>query len=230
MTRTDRRTPAAGPRHRQDLRRQPRPQGRRPDRRRRRGRRPDRRERRGQEHHPQHRLRGAAVRLGFADPRRPRDRPEDLPGSQPAGHLPGVPGGGAGRLAGRLRERVLRLGAPVPYPHRRSGPPRPAAGHRGRAARRRRRRYRRDATDRPADPGQKQSLDIARVTALAKLLEVERPVVLFDEPTTALDSEHEDNFLRLLQRLRGVAAVVFVSHRLPEIIEDHRPHHCLQRR
>jgi ABC-type sugar transport system ATPase subunit len=67
-------------------------------------------------------------------------------------------------------------------------------------------------------PGQKQSLDIARVTALARLLEVERPVVLFDEPTTALDQEHEDNFLRLLQRLRGVAAVVFVSHRLPEIL------------
>jgi ribose transport system ATP-binding protein len=69
-------------------------------------------------------------------------------------------------------------------------------------------------------PGQKQSLDIARVTALAQLLQVQRPVVLFDEPTTALDSEHEDNFLRLLARLRGVAAVVFVSHRLPEIIES----------
>ncbi|MBI3224173.1 MAG: sugar ABC transporter ATP-binding protein [Mycolicibacterium cosmeticum] len=69
-------------------------------------------------------------------------------------------------------------------------------------------------------PGQKQSLDIARVTALAQLLQVERPVVLFDEPTTALDSEHEDNFLRLLEQLRGVAAVVFVSHRLPEIIES----------
>ncbi len=69
-------------------------------------------------------------------------------------------------------------------------------------------------------PGQKQSLDIARVTALADLLEVARPVVLFDEPTTALDSEHEDNFLLLLKRLRGVAAVVFVSHRLQEIVES----------
>lgn len=68
-------------------------------------------------------------------------------------------------------------------------------------------------------PGQKQSLDIARVVALARLLEIERPVVLFDEPTTALDQEHEDNFLNLLQQLRGVAAVVFVSHRLPEILQ-----------
>ncbi|GAC69169.1 ATP-binding cassette domain-containing protein, partial [Gordonia soli] len=68
-------------------------------------------------------------------------------------------------------------------------------------------------------PGQKQSLDIARVGALAARLEIERPVVLFDEPTTALDHEHEDNFLHLLHRLHGVAAVVFVSHRLAEILE-----------
>ncbi|AXK77300.1 MULTISPECIES: sugar ABC transporter ATP-binding protein [Mycobacteriaceae] len=77
-----------------------------------------------------------------------------------------------------------------------------------------------DASTGSLTPGQKQSLDIARVTALADLLEVARPVVLFDEPTTALDSEHEDNFLLLLKRLRGVAAVVFVSHRLQEIIES----------
>lgn len=68
-------------------------------------------------------------------------------------------------------------------------------------------------------PGQKQSLDIARVVALARLLEIERPVVLFDEPTTALDQTHEDNFLNLLEQLRGVASVVFVSHRLPEILQ-----------
>ena len=64
----------------------------------------------------------------------------------------------------------------------------------------------------------RQSLDIGRVTALAERLEIERPVVLFDEPTTALDQEHEENFLKLLERLRGHASVVFVSHRLPEII------------
>ncbi|MEH3131510.1 MAG: sugar ABC transporter ATP-binding protein [Mycolicibacterium neoaurum] len=77
-----------------------------------------------------------------------------------------------------------------------------------------------DAPTGSLTPGQKQSLDIARVTALADLLEVARPVVLFDEPTTALDSAHEDNFLLLLKRLRGVAAVVFVSHRLQEIVES----------
>ena len=67
-------------------------------------------------------------------------------------------------------------------------------------------------------PGVRQSLDIGRVTALAERLEIERPIVLFDEPTTALDQEHEENFLKLLERLRGHASVVFVSHRLQEII------------
>lgn len=67
-------------------------------------------------------------------------------------------------------------------------------------------------------PGARQSLDIARVTGLADLLEIEHPVVLFDEPTTALDSEHEENFLRMLEQLRDRATVVFVSHRLPEVL------------
>ena len=67
-------------------------------------------------------------------------------------------------------------------------------------------------------PGARQSLDVARVFALADLLAVERPIVLFDEPTSALDRDHEENFLRLVERLRGQAAVVFVSHRLPEIL------------
>jgi ABC-type sugar transport system ATPase subunit len=64
----------------------------------------------------------------------------------------------------------------------------------------------------------RQSVDIARVTALAERLGIERPVVLFDEPTSALDSAHEENFLRLLEDLRGRATVLFVSHRLPEIL------------
>ena len=79
-------------------------------------------------------------------------------------------------------------------------------------------------------PGQKQSVDIARVTALATLLEVERPVVLFDEPTTALDQEHEDNFLRLLaaaaRRRRGRLRLAPAARDPP----DHRPHHRLQGR
>ncbi|HEY7143665.1 MAG TPA: sugar ABC transporter ATP-binding protein [Streptosporangiaceae bacterium] len=66
--------------------------------------------------------------------------------------------------------------------------------------------------------GERQRLDIARVIALAERLEIARPVVLFDEPTTALDHEHANEFLDLLGQLLGRASVVFVSHRLPEIL------------
>ncbi|WP_193047868.1 sugar ABC transporter ATP-binding protein [Mycolicibacterium baixiangningiae] len=68
--------------------------------------------------------------------------------------------------------------------------------------------------------GARQGLDIARATTLARKLEIEAPVVLFDEPTTALDQSHEENFLRLLKRLEGWASVVFVSHRLQEILRS----------
>ena len=66
--------------------------------------------------------------------------------------------------------------------------------------------------------GERQQLDVARVIALAERLDIARPIVLFDEPTTALDHEHANAFLELLGQLLGRAAVVFVSHRLPEIL------------
>lgn len=68
--------------------------------------------------------------------------------------------------------------------------------------------------------GARQGLDVARATTLARKLEIESPVVLFDEPTTALDQSHEENFLRLLEQLEGWASVVFVSHRLQEILRS----------
>lgn len=69
-------------------------------------------------------------------------------------------------------------------------------------------------------PGLRQSLDIARAVALADRLDIPDPVILFDEPTTALDQSHEENFLHLLDRLRGRAGVVFVSHRLGEVLRS----------
>jgi ribose transport system ATP-binding protein len=66
--------------------------------------------------------------------------------------------------------------------------------------------------------GERQRLDIARVLALAGRLEIGRPIVLFDEPTSALDHEHANAFLNLLGQLKGRASVVFVSHRLAEIL------------
>ncbi len=66
--------------------------------------------------------------------------------------------------------------------------------------------------------GVRQSLEIVRALALAELLGAERPVLLLDEPTTALDSTQDARLLDLIAGMRGKAAVVFVSHRLPEVL------------
>jgi len=66
--------------------------------------------------------------------------------------------------------------------------------------------------------GVRQSLEIVRALALADLLGAEHPLLLLDEPTTALDSAQDERLLKLLADLRGRATVVFVSHRLPEVL------------
>jgi len=66
---------------------------------------------------------------------------------------------------------------------------------------------------------QRQAIEIARATALSSLLGIERPVILLDEPTTALDVREVQVTIDLIRRLKGRAAFVLVSHRLEEILE-----------
>ncbi len=66
--------------------------------------------------------------------------------------------------------------------------------------------------------GVRQSLEIVRAVALSELLQAEHPVLLLDEPTTALDSVQDERFLNLIASLRGRATVIFVSHRLQEVL------------
>lgn len=68
-------------------------------------------------------------------------------------------------------------------------------------------------------PAQRQALEIARATMLSVLLGIQRPTILLDEPTTALDASEERAVLRLVQRLKGEASFVFVSHRFDEVFE-----------
>lgn len=65
----------------------------------------------------------------------------------------------------------------------------------------------------------RQSIEIARA-CLAPLLIAGRqgPVVLLDEPTSALDRRHEEAFFRLMERTRKVGSLLFVSHRLTEVL------------
>ncbi|MCX5579709.1 sugar ABC transporter ATP-binding protein [Kaistia terrae] len=65
----------------------------------------------------------------------------------------------------------------------------------------------------------RQSLEIARACLFPSLvLGISDPVVLLDEPTAALAREEEAAFFRLVRRLRHHATILFVSHRLTEVL------------
>jgi len=62
-----------------------------------------------------------------------------------------------------------------------------------------------------------QALEILRAMLASRLLGIERPIVLLDEPTAALVGDELTVLFELLTRLRGAASFLFVSHRLAEI-------------
>jgi ribose transport system ATP-binding protein len=69
------------------------------------------------------------------------------------------------------------------------------------------------------DFSRRQAIEIVRAClAPSYLLGIKHPVVLLDEPTSALDKKDEAAFYRLIGRIKGVGAVVFVSHRLSEVL------------
>lgn len=63
----------------------------------------------------------------------------------------------------------------------------------------------------------RQIIEIVKCFALADLLEVDRPLLLLDEPTTSLAEEEVDFFRSLVDRVRVEAGIVFVSHRVGEV-------------
>jgi ribose transport system ATP-binding protein len=69
------------------------------------------------------------------------------------------------------------------------------------------------------DFSRRQAIEIVRAClAPSHLLGIKHPVVLLDEPTSALDKKDEAAFFRLVDRIKGIGAVVFVSHRLSEVL------------
>ena len=59
---------------------------------------------------------------------------------------------------------------------------------------------------------------IASVSAASRVLDVEHPVILLDEPTSALSVEELDFLQRFIESLRQRSALLFVSHRLTEVM------------
>jgi ribose transport system ATP-binding protein len=69
------------------------------------------------------------------------------------------------------------------------------------------------------DVSRRQAIEIVRACLVPLYLTgVEHPLVLLDEPTSALAKDHEAAFFRLINRIRAVGAVLFVSHRLSEVL------------
>ncbi|KQT65693.1 MULTISPECIES: sugar ABC transporter ATP-binding protein [unclassified Aureimonas] len=69
------------------------------------------------------------------------------------------------------------------------------------------------------DFSKRQSIEIARAClAPTHLLGMERPFILLDEPTSALDRRDEEAFFRLVAKIKRRGSLLFVSHRLSEVL------------
>jgi len=64
----------------------------------------------------------------------------------------------------------------------------------------------------------RQVIEIVKACSLADILGIKTPLILLDEPTTALSSDEILFFISLVRELRERAAFVFVSHRLTEVL------------
>jgi ribose transport system ATP-binding protein len=65
----------------------------------------------------------------------------------------------------------------------------------------------------------RQSIEIARACLVPReVLSISDPLVLLDEPTSALEKSDEEAFFRLIRSIREHGSVIFVSHRLGEVL------------
>lgn len=69
------------------------------------------------------------------------------------------------------------------------------------------------------DFGRRQLVEIVRAFAVSRLAEIEHPIILLDEATAALNDGERQILMSLVDRVRGQAAFVFVSHLLGELLE-----------
>jgi len=67
-------------------------------------------------------------------------------------------------------------------------------------------------------PSRKQMVEIARLLWLSKHYGAENPVLILDEPTTVLQESETDILFNILGELKKSASIVFISHRLEEVV------------
>ncbi len=69
-------------------------------------------------------------------------------------------------------------------------------------------------------PAARQMVEIARLLWLAQLYGHDNPVLILDEPTTVLADAERETLFEILRELKSQASIVFISHRLQEVIEN----------
>ncbi len=69
-------------------------------------------------------------------------------------------------------------------------------------------------------PAARQMVEIARLLWLSQLYGHDNPVLILDEPTTVLADAERETLFSLLRDLKSQASIVFISHRLQEVIEN----------
>lgn len=66
---------------------------------------------------------------------------------------------------------------------------------------------------------ERQLIEVVRACLVpVRILGLEHPIVLLDEPTASLEKADEEVFFRIVERMRRIASLVFVSHRLSEVL------------
>lgn len=68
-------------------------------------------------------------------------------------------------------------------------------------------------------PAQRQMVEISRLLWLSELYEHENPILILDEPTTVLLEREITRLFENLKKIKENATIIFISHRLEEIIE-----------
>jgi len=65
----------------------------------------------------------------------------------------------------------------------------------------------------------RQIIEICRACSLSRLLGISKPLILLDEPTSALTQEQIEVLFSIIRKLKDEASFVFVAHRLTEVME-----------
>jgi ribose transport system ATP-binding protein len=69
-------------------------------------------------------------------------------------------------------------------------------------------------------PAERQMIEIARLLWLSQLYGQENPVLILDEPTTVLADAERETLFEILRALKKRASIVFISHRIQEVLEN----------